>query len=129
MHDVTEPVTLHIAAKPGWRIHSVKLDDEDKTSELGADGGITIPAPQKHTCLSIVHMSDVSASPSLPTEMTDITARDGVVRISGTPQDAEIRIFDIDGSLVYQGTATEIYLNRSGVFTLTVCGLTFKFAM
>ena len=129
LHDVTEPVTLHIAAKPGWRIHSVKLDDEDKTSELGADGGITIPAPQKHTCLSIVHMSDVSASPSLPTEMTDITARDGVVRISGTPQDAEIRIFDIDGSLVYQGTATEIYLNRSGVFTLTVCGLTFKFAM
>lgn len=121
--------TFVFSVEQGWKIHSVTFNGRDVTNKI-KDNTYTTPEITEASTLVVAYEDDgSSASPRRSSEVR-ITGSNGVLHVAGTESGDVISIYDEDGKLVAQETATssimEIPLSQDKLFIVNVDDLTVK---
>lgn len=121
--------TFVFSVEQGWKIHSVTFNGRDVTNKI-KDNTYTTPEITEASTLVVAYEDDgSSASPRRSSEVR-ITGSNGVLHVAGMESGDVISIYDEDGKLVAQETATssimEIPLSQDKLFIVNVDDLTVK---
>lgn len=125
------PMNVNIQANDEWSIHSITHNDTDVMPQLDTEGNYTIDGAADTTN----HNLNVVFEKKTPTGIGDIdngsdnvhiTVTDGIIHISGIPDNTLAELYSLDGIKIYVGNERDIHINRHGTFILCIGHHTFK---
>lgn len=125
------PLNVNIQANDEWSIHSITHNDTDVMPQLDTEGNYTIDGAADTTN----HNLNVVFEKKTPTGIGDIyngsdnvhiTVTDGIIHISGIPDNTLAELYSLDGIKIYIGNERDIHINRHGTFILCIGHHTFK---
>lgn len=112
-----------------WVLHSAMLGDEDITDQIDSEGYYLIYYIDEDTTLSAVFKKkDDNGVDGVQADSTlKVTLSDGIVKVSGASDNAQIRVYDISGHILKVTGEKTFTIDAHGVMILTVDGQSFKF--
>lgn len=126
--------TLFFKADSGWKLHSVTLNGDNVTPEVGSDGKYTTPALTSSSTINVVYQQTSQGINAISNSSVQVKARDGEIVISSDNSSAiTVIIYNIDGKVVSRetimGGEAHITLPTENIYVIKVGGQTFKVAL
>lgn len=99
-------LTLAITAPPGWEVQSLTLDGADVTSQLTAEGYITVGPLTSETTLAVA-VRDVSGITGVSEPLPNPRRVAGGIEMRGVPHGTHVTVSTLDGIVLFDGPAQE----------------------
>lgn len=122
--------TIKIEPTTGWEIHSVTFNGKDVTNLINGNIFVTDPLKGSNT-LDIKMVSYIGSEVDNMNSRRhiDVVNNSGYICVSGLDDNECIKIYSLDGSLIYIGTDNRIMAPASGVYILETTRERIKFCL
>ncbi len=117
-------ITLQLRPDEGWNLHSLTLDGAPVTDQINALGHYTTPPLYQATTLQVIFTDDAAINdPSV----SDVNVKAHGNEITVTGYSGTWTAYSADGILLYNGSASSVSIDYSGVVIIKIGDKHFKF--
>lgn len=120
-----KPLEIEVQPSAGYILDSLFVNGKNVTNNV-VSGRYVIENVVSELNLRVVFALDQSGLVSLAESGLRVGVNGNALFVSGAPDDAEVKVYDAIGMLVYAGNKKEILLEKRGVYIISVADKFYK---